>query len=154
MTVTWPDSETVHASCVAIDGQAVLLAGASGCGKSDLALRLLDRGAQLVSDDYTIIRRDDGHLLASAPPTIAGRIEVRGIGVLEWPSIPEAAVALWLTLDGSAARMPADPLPECTILGIGIPLLAINALESSASIKVELALRHLLDAKQDRQEGL
>ncbi|MFN3389305.1 MAG: HPr kinase/phosphorylase, partial [Allosphingosinicella sp.] len=48
-------SETVHASCVAIGGRAVLIAGRSGSGKSDLALRLIDRGARLVSDDYTIL---------------------------------------------------------------------------------------------------
>ena len=53
-------SETLHMSCVAIDGRAVLIAGRSGRGKSDLALRLLDRGAGLVSDDYVFVRRSEG----------------------------------------------------------------------------------------------
>ena len=53
-------SETLHASSVSIDGRAVLIEGMSGSGKSDLAMRLIDRGATLVSDDYTIVRRVDG----------------------------------------------------------------------------------------------
>ena len=73
----------VHASTVAIDGRAVLISGPSGSGKSDLALRLLDRGFTLVSDDQTIVRADGDRLIASAPPTIAGKLEVRGIGIVD-----------------------------------------------------------------------
>lgn len=145
-----PESKTIHASCVEIDGRAILLAGASGSGKSDLALRLLDRGAKLVSDDYTILRRDGDSLIASAPANIAGQMEVRGVGLIEWPATSEAAVVLCLTLDCPADRLPPDPLPKRTILGLGIPLLAINALEPSAPIKVELALRQLLGGKGQR----
>ena len=64
-------SETIHASTVAIDGRAVLITGPSGSGKSDLALRLLDRGFALVSDDQTIVKKTGDRLIASAPPTIA-----------------------------------------------------------------------------------
>mgnify|MGYP006207984755 CR=1 FL=1 len=74
-------SETVHTSCIAIGGRAVLIGGRSGRGKSDLALRLIDRGASLVSDDYTVVHRRDGRPVASAPDTIAGKIEVRGVGL-------------------------------------------------------------------------
>ena len=70
-------SEMLHVSSVAIGGRAVLIAGASGHGKSDLALRLIDRGAKLISDDYTIVEAKDGRLWASPPATIAGKIEVR-----------------------------------------------------------------------------
>lgn len=150
MTASEARQETIHASCVAIDGHALLIAGSSGSGKSDLALRLLDRGASLVSDDYTIVTRDGDRLIAGAPPNIAGRIEVRGVGLLEWPAASATPIALYLTLDCPAERMPADPLPNRTILGIDIPLLAINALESSAPIKVELALRQLLDGGRNR----
>src|SRR5690242_16329827 len=76
-------AETVHASTVASDGRAVLISGPSGSGKSDLALRLLDRGFTLVSDDQTIVRRDGNRLIATAPPTIAGKLEVRGIGIVD-----------------------------------------------------------------------
>ena len=70
-------TETIHASCVALGEQAILLTGPSGSGKSDLALRLLDRGAILVSDDYTVLTANRGRVVATAPATIAGRIEVR-----------------------------------------------------------------------------
>lgn len=132
-------SETVHASCVAIDGRGVLLAGRSGCGKSDLALRLIDRGAALVSDDYTLVRRRDGRLWASAPPTIAGRIEVRGIGIVEWPAVPEAEVVLLVDLEAPVARMP-EPA-ERRIAGIALPCATLAPFEASAPIKVELMLR-------------
>lgn len=73
-------SEMLHATCVAYDGRAVLLIGPSGSGKSDLALRLFDRGFGLVSDDQTMVRKEGARLIASAPLTIAGKMEVRGSG--------------------------------------------------------------------------
>jgi len=133
-------SETIHASCVAVGGRAVLLAGRSGAGKSDLALRLIDRGAVLVSDDYTLVRRTAAGLLASPPATIAGQIEVRGLGVLPLPYLAEAPVALLIDLDQPVSRMPADPLQSRLIAGVAVPLLALAALEASAPYKVELAL--------------
>src|SRR5207237_6122820 len=87
-------AETVHASTVALDGRAVLITGPSGSGKSDLALRLLDRGFTLVSDDQTIVRKDGDRLLASAPPTIAGKLEIRGIGIIEMERIDNVAGGL------------------------------------------------------------
>lgn len=147
------DSETIHASCVAINGHAVLISGASGSGKSDLALRLLDRGAPLVSDDYTLLRRDGDRLMASAPVNIAGKIEVRGVGIVDWPCISEAPVALGLTLDSSPDRMPPEILPNRSILGIDVPFLALDGLHASAPIKVELAVRAIFDALHKTQEG-
>src|SRR3546814_5042791 len=67
--------QAVHASCVALDGRAVLLMGASGSGKSDLALRLIDRGWSLVSDDYVTLESRGGKLVAAPPEQIAGRSE-------------------------------------------------------------------------------
>ena len=131
-------SETVHASCVAIGGRAVLIAGRSGSGKSDLALRLVDRGARLVSDDYTVITPSDGRLLASAPETIAGRIEVRGVGLAELEALTDVPVCLFVDLDRAPERLPEA---ETVVLaGIAVPALALSALEASAPIKLELAL--------------
>ncbi|WP_423604197.1 HPr kinase/phosphorylase [Sphingomonas sp. MS122] len=135
-------SETLHASCVAIDGRAVLIEGRSGEGKSDLALRLIDRGAVLVSDDYTICTRSDGALLGMAPANIAGKIEVRGIGVIDMPHQDRVPVALLVTILEDPPRMPEGPKKR-RIAGIDIPEVALAALEPSAPVKVELALRHI-----------
>jgi serine kinase of HPr protein (carbohydrate metabolism regulator) len=148
-----PDSKTIHASCVAIDGHAILICGVSGAGKSDLALRLLDRGAALISDDYTILKRQGAGLSASAPANIAGFIEVRGVGIVEWPCIAEAPVVLGIRLDVPPERLPPDPPPNRTILGIAVPFLAIDGLHASAAIKVELAVRGIVDAAHKMQEG-
>src|SRR5256885_16911508 len=91
-------AETLHASSVRLDGRGVLISGPSGSGKSDLALRLLDRGFTLVSDDQTIVRRDDSRLIASAPPTIAGKLEIRGIGIVEMDTAKDVPVALLVEL--------------------------------------------------------
>jgi serine kinase of HPr protein (carbohydrate metabolism regulator) len=131
-------SETIHASCVAIGGRGVLIAGPSGSGKSDLALRLLDRGAALVSDDYTRVSRSGGRLLASPPETIAGRIEVRAVGIVGRPFITEVPVALLIDLAGAPERLP-EPRHR-TVAGMHIPVIALAALEGSAPIKVEEAL--------------
>ena len=135
-------SETLHASCVAIDGRAVLIEGRSGEGKSDLALRLIDRGGMLVSDDYTICTRTNGTLLAGAPANIAGKIEVRGIGVIDMPRQDSAPIALLVTILDAPPRMPEGPKKR-RIAGIDIPEVALAALEPSAPIKVELALKHI-----------
>ncbi len=140
--ITSLSSETVHASAVAIQGRAVLIGGRSGQGKSDLALRLIDRGAALVSDDYTIVRRVGGRLIAGAPPTIAGRIEVRGIGLVDMAAEADAPVALFVDLDAQIERLP-DPGETRMLAGIAIPVVRLSALEASAPIKVELALVRL-----------
>jgi serine kinase of HPr protein (carbohydrate metabolism regulator) len=131
-------SETLHASCVAIGGRGILIAGASGRGKSDLALRLIDRGARLVSDDYTSLRAEAGRLIASAPVTIAGKIEVRSVAIVEMEVLAEAPVCLLVDLDSPPERLP-EPRTSA-ILGVEVPALALAALEASAPIKVELAL--------------
>ncbi|HEY0444897.1 MAG TPA: aldolase [Allosphingosinicella sp.] len=134
-------SETLHASCVAKDGRAVLISGRSGSGKSDLALRLIDRGASLVSDDYTIVRRVDGRLLAKAPANIQGKMEVRGVGIVPFAHASDVPVSLLVDLDLGIERLPErrDPL---RIAGVDVPVVAVNALEASAPVKVEVALEH------------
>lgn len=133
----------IHASSVLIDGRVVLIAGQSGRGKSDLALRLIDRTALLVADDYTRLEARDGVLFASPPSEIAGKLEVRGLGIIELVFAGEGPVALLVDLDGAIERMPADPLPTTALEGLAIPTLALAAFEASAPIKVEQALRRL-----------
>ena len=132
-------SETLHASCVAIGDRAVLIEGRSGTGKSDLALRLIDRGAVLVSDDYTVLTRRDGALTASPPATIAGKMEVRGLGLIEVGYAQDVPVALVVVADNDPVRMPeAEALRA--IAGVMLPELRLSLLEPSAPIKVERAL--------------
>jgi serine kinase of HPr protein (carbohydrate metabolism regulator) len=132
-------AETIHASTVASDGRAVLITGPSGSGKSDLALRLLDRGFTLVSDDQTIVKKDGNRLLASAPPTIAGKIEVRGIGIIEMERTDNVPVALIVELTSDIQRLPDDSR-ERPILGVKIPIITIDAMPASAPSKLALAL--------------
>src|SRR5689334_7527935 len=132
-------AETLHASTVAKDGRAVLIAGPSGSGKSDLALRLLDRGFVLVSDDQTIVKKDGDRLVASAPATIAGKLEVRGLGIIEMERTDNVPVALIVELTSDIQRLPDDSR-ERPILGIPIPLVTIDAMTASAPSKVALAL--------------
>ena len=135
-------SEALHASAVAIDGRAVLLMGPSGAGKSDLALRLLDRGFTLVSDDQTLVRRDGERLIASAPDTIAGKLEIRGVGIVEMQSVANVPVCLLVELTSDIQRLPDDSR-ERPILGVPLPLVSIDALTASAASKVALALDRL-----------
>ena len=132
-------AETLHASTVALDGRAVLISGPSGSGKSDLALRLIDRGFTLVSDDQTIVKRDGDRLLATAPPTIAGKIEIRGIGIIEMERSSDVPVALWIELTSDIERIPDDSR-ERPILGVPLRLISIDAMTASAPAKVALAL--------------
>jgi serine kinase of HPr protein (carbohydrate metabolism regulator) len=139
----------LHASSVVIDGRVVLIAGRSGSGKSDLALRLVDRGALLVADDYTRLDHRDGRLIATPPLRIAGKIEVRGVGIVDLAFAAEGAVALLVDLDGRVERLPEEPLPTTALEGVAIPTLGLSAFEASAAIKVERALhRHGLGGPQ------
>lgn len=132
----------LHATTVALDGCAVLLQGPSGAGKSDLALRLIDDGAVLVADDQTLLRAVGGELLATAPAELAGRLEVRGLGIVELPTLAEAPVKLVAVLDPAAeiARLPASAAAE--VCSIVIPQIALRAFEASAAAKLKLALRN------------
>jgi HPr kinase/phosphorylase len=146
-----PDAtELVHGTCVALGRTAALLRGPSGSGKSDLALRFLflaRRGPAaleapiLVADDQVCLVRNDGRILAKSPDTIRGKIEVRGVGLVEVKSLMEAELALVVDL------MPAaeiERLPEgnakARLLGIELPLVGLFPWEASAPIKLAIAL--------------
>ena len=135
-------SETLHASCVALEGRAVLITGISGSGKSDLSLRLLDRGFTLVSDDQTIVRKQGGKLIASAPSTITGKLEIRGVGIVTMDTVGDVPVALLVELTSDVQRLPDDSR-ERPILGVNLPLVSVDAMTASAASKVALALDRL-----------
>lgn len=135
-------AESLHASTVALDGRAVLITGRSGSGKSDLALRLIDRGFTLVSDDRTLVRREGERLVAAAPPQIAGKLEIRGIGIVELDSIADVPLALMVELTSDIERLP-DEDRERQLLGLSLPLVSIDATTASAAPKVAFALARL-----------
>jgi|KBSSwiStaDraftv2_1062776.scaffolds.fasta_scaffold66312_6 serine kinase of HPr protein (carbohydrate metabolism regulator) len=143
MTLVSAVSETVHATCLSVEGCGVLLLGRSGSGKSDLALRLIDRGARLVSDDYTILSKIRGRLIATPPPSIKGKFEVRGIGILDWENDPEIEITAAFALDEPVERLPNEDVAGRVFAGMRVPVLSLNALEASAPIKLEIALRVL-----------
>lgn len=131
---------TLHATCVALGDRGVLITGPSGSGKSDLALRLIDGGARLVADDLTTLRAGDGELIGLAPPRLAGKIEVRGIGIMPVPSAPRVRLALEVTLAPSA-EIERLPEPETAqYLGLTLPRVTLDPFTASAAAKVRLAL--------------
>jgi HPr kinase/phosphorylase len=137
----------IHATAVAIDTpigpQAVLLRGPPGAGKSDLGLRLIDAGARLIADDQSELHRRGELVIVRAPATIAGLIEVRGIGILQMEFLPEAPVRLIvdLLLAESIERLPIRATER--LLDIELRRLAVTSFEASAAAKVALAVRAL-----------
>lgn len=143
----------LHATTVDLDGIGVVLRGPSGSGKSDLALRLIDQGARLVSDDGTNIAVKDGRLLASPPETIRGKLEVRGLGIVEVPYTPECPVALIVDLV-PLDRVERMPEPETESLeGIEVPSIRLCAFEVSAMAKIRMAIARGSNAGKPAPKG-
>ncbi len=152
----------LHASCVSLNSKGVLLLGKSGVGKSDLALRMLSRGAMLVADDQVIIHKiDEEHeyLIATVDESIRGLLEIRGVGLVNYPvaaNIP-VMLAVELVRREDMEHIPTPQHFEC--LGIRVPKIAINGFDSSSPDKIFAAmhaLRHqclhtgFLEQKEDR----
>ena len=127
--------------------RGVLIEGASGAGKSDLALRALAQGFRLVADDRVLIWLAAGRLYGRAPDSLRGLIEARGVGVLQADPLPFSEIALLVRL-GEPERMP-DPATEA-ILGVEVPLLAANPFEISAPAKLSRVLE-VFDAAHNRR---
>lgn len=141
--------ERVHATAIALGDAAALIRGPSGSGKSDLALRCLSLPAhplwgprpRLVADDQCQLVRAGHNLIATAPPAIRGKLEVRGVGILDIEPVDGTFVRLILDL---VAPDEIDRLPDApervTLLGVDVPHLKIAPFEQSAPIKLLLAL--------------
>ncbi len=130
----------IHGTCVAIGQRGVLLLGPSGSGKSDLALRLIGRGASLVADDQIELTQENGMLSAAPPENIRGLLEVRGVGILTMPYAAPVPLSLVVRLvqPEQVERLPHPQQRE--FLGISLPLLNLYAFEVSAADKVEAAI--------------
>jgi HPr kinase/phosphorylase len=132
--------ERIHGTCVAINGYGVLFRGPPGSGKSDLALRIIDSGGQLVADDQTIITRKGDTIIISSPESIRHKIEVRGIGIMTFSAKKEAPLTLILDM---LPPINIERIPQvkfCDYLNVKIPLLGFSPFENSAVSKVKLAI--------------
>ncbi len=139
--MTPSEQKFVHATCVEIGGAGIMLRGRSGSGKSDLALRLIDGGARLVSDDQVIVSLERGRVIARPPSTILGRLEVRGIGIIDVPVVKKARLQLVVDL------VPADQVPRLpdqrneVFFDVPINLIALSPFDASAAAKLRLAVK-------------
>ena len=135
----------MHSTLVIVKDKGVLLQGKSGSGKSDLALRLIERyGAELVSDDVVRIIKKNGRVYGSAPQNIAGLLEVRGIGIISYPYQESSAIELAVNLKDNADNI--ERLPSVckeVIFGLEIPQIDLYAKEDSAPEKILAALKML-----------
>lgn len=139
----------LHGSCVALGAQGVLIRGASGSGKSDLALRLIDGGGELVADDYVEIGVEGSSAVAHAPEPLAGLLEVRGLGLMRLPYRPQAPVVLGVELV-ERAQMERMPIPcLMDVAGIEVPSIRLFAFEASAAAKIRLYLKGAGGAEGD-----
>jgi HPr kinase/phosphorylase len=146
-----PDAaELLHGTCVALGRSAALLRGPSGAGKSDLALRFLflaRRGPAalepptLIADDQVRVRREGARLLVEAPPTLRGKLEVRGLGIVDMKTVADAELVLVADL---VAATEVERMPEADasvrLLGLDVAAIRLVAAEASAPIKLALAL--------------
>jgi HPr kinase/phosphorylase len=146
----------IHASCVVLgragrefsapEDAGVLLLGESGCGKSDLALRLIDRGAVLVADDRVELFARDGRLWGRAPANLKGLLEIRGVGIVSLAYRPETAIglAILLVVPDAVPRLPEAgtyiPPQELELSQpFWPPLVKLAAAESSCPAKIVAA---------------
>ena len=130
-----------QASCVAISGRALLIEGPPGSGKSSLALGLIDRGAVLIGDDGIMLQLRDGRLYASPAPQIAGLLEVRNLGLLNYPCVSGVPAALIVRLNPEAPRF-IERAEQIDFGGVTLPAVELWPGGEVLAIKAELALAH------------
>ena len=136
-------TNNIHASAICVMGQGVLFLGDSGSGKSDMSLRMIAQyGAKLISDDRVDIKNVNNCLIASAPKSIQGLLEVRGVGIVDVPTIDQSEINIVVQLvTSNIDRMPEKATYE--IEGITLPFIKINPFEASSTAKILAALRLL-----------
>lgn len=131
---TGPDGTLqLHASTVVIDGRAVAFTGPAGSGKTAMAFAMMARGARLLADDVTWVRKVDEGLMALCPDTLIGRIEARGIGILNAPAAPPSPLSLIVDL-GRAEEDRIPPRRHLRLMGQTVDLLHIPAMPHFADM--------------------
>ena len=146
-------SERWHATAIALGQAAVLIVGPSGSGKSDLALRCIspiaghrfDNQFHLVSDDQTCLRRDGDNIIVFPPVAIAGKLEVRGVGIINVNHLAQAHLRLLVRLTANQPeRFPDDDDLDEQVLGCPIRRIWLRPFEASADVKLALSLQQVL----------
>ena len=147
------DRLLLHGTCVALGDRAVLLRGASGAGKSDLAYRFLKlpieysgEALHLIADDQVGLARLGNAIRVSPPATIAGRLELRNIGIVEMPYLTDVELGFIVDLRAQSeiARLPDWTKTE-EILGLPIPIIALAPFEASAPLKLRAAFNKIAE---------
>ena len=124
------------------EGGFYFLTGPSGAGKSDLLLRLIATGWRAAADDYVHVWSSDHRLYARAPDRIAGRMEIRGLGITSMPALPFTRIdTIVRCVDDSLERLP-EPVFQ-TVADVSVPAVDIQALHASAPARLAAALRAL-----------
>jgi HPr kinase/phosphorylase len=146
-----PDTVHIHATCIAVGDMGVLLMGKPGSGKSDLALRMIDMPgfgtgsdvllSRLVSDDQVVLTRETQLLVARAPDTLKGRIEIRGLGIVPVPAVDQIQVRLVVNLvkEDDIERLPDPAFSDCAFLGVRIPAITLYPFAASAPAQLRAA---------------
>lgn len=150
---------SIHATAVALmdatkpfggaSEGAVLLLGESGAGKSDVALRLIAAGGRLIADDQTLLFIEDGRVMADAPGTFTGGMEIRGLGIVRLEKAAASPVILAVRLDpeDGIARLPEPAfyaLPAALQADVKVPIVVLNAYEASTPAKIAAAAAGLV----------
>lgn len=143
-------SRVIHASAVVYKGMGFLITGRSAAGKSDLTLRVLDQGGSLIADDQVSLQEEQGCLLASAPPATRGLVEIRGLGVFEFPSVECFPLNFEVRL---RAQVQTERLPEqqemVSYIGIELPIFYMTGRESSDLAKLNLLVQRFGHCNED-----
>lgn len=150
MGTTAGSTQNVHASAILYEGRGVLVRGASGAGKSRLVFDLIDdahahgHDAALIADDRVSVEASHGRLIARTPRTIAGKIELRGFGIVDLDHEPAGVVALVVDIEATQPpRMPEDDARHVDVAGIRLPCIRLWREDLRGVVRVRSALRAL-----------